>query len=54
MDYDASVIIDDFLLTYQQIFTLDFFYKAMKANGLKITKDYARSILESSDMVFFD
>ena len=52
MDYDASVIIDDFLLTYQQIFTLDFFYKAMKANGLKITKDYARSILESSDMVF--
>ena len=50
MDYDASIIIDDFLLTYQQIFTLDFFYKAMKANGLKITKDYARSILESSDM----
>ena len=52
MDFDASLIIDDFLLSYQQIFTLDFFYKTMKSNGLKITKDYARNILESSDMVF--
>ena len=52
MDIDASLIIDDFLLTYQQIFTLDFFYRSMKANGLKITKEYAKNVLDSSDMVF--
>ena len=52
MDINASVIIDDFLLTYQQIFTLDFFYRAMKSNGLKITKEYAKNVLDSSDMVF--
>lgn len=52
MDVDASEIIDNFFLTCQQIFTLDYFYKTIKSKGVKITKDYAKGVLEMSDMVF--
>ncbi len=52
MDIDSSAIIDTFFLTYQQIFTLDFFCKAMKSQGVKLSKETAKGILDMSDMVF--
>lgn len=52
MTYDESYVIEQFFLSYHDIFTLDFFWKSIKANGVKITKNGARSILESSEMVF--
>ena len=52
MDVEASEIIDNFFVTCQQIFTLDYFYKTIKSKGVKITKEYARGVLEMSDMVF--
>ena len=52
MNLDDSLVIEHFFLTYHDIFTLDFFWKTLKANKVKISKEGARSILESSDMVF--
>ena len=52
MDFDASEVIEEFFRTYQQIFTLDYFYKTLKSKGIKISKDYARGVLQMSDMVF--
>ncbi len=52
LDMEASNVIDEFFLTYNEIFTLDFFYHHLKSKGVKLTKDYARSVLEMSDMVF--
>ena len=52
MEINDSVIIENFFLNYHDIFTLDDFCRLMKADGVKLTRDYARSILDSSDMVF--
>lgn len=52
MDIDFSFIIDEFLSTYQQIFTLESFCKLIKMRGVKVTKDQAKELLETSDKVF--
>ena len=52
MDINESAIIEEFFLNYHDIFTLDDFCRLMKSDGLKLSHDYARSILDSSDMVF--
>ena len=52
MQMDNSYLIEQFFLTYHDIFTVDFFCKSLKAQGLKITKENARTILDSSDLVF--
>jgi len=52
MNIEDSYVIENFFLTYQSIFTLDFFCKTLKASGVKLTKDQARTILETSDKVF--
>ena len=52
MDMNESAVIEDFFLNYHDIFTLDDFCRLMKSDGVKLTRDYARTILDSSDMVF--
>ena len=52
MNFNDSVVIEDFFLTYQKIFTVDFFWHTLKSKGVKVTKTQARAILDSSDMVF--
>ena len=52
MQMDNSFLIEQFFLTYQDIFTVDFFCKHLKSQGLKISKENARTILDSSDLVF--
>ena len=41
--------IHDFLLNYHEIFTLDDFIRLMKSDGVKLNREYARNILDSSD-----
>ena len=52
MSVDESAIIEDFLLNYHDIFTVDDFCRLMKSQGIKLSRDNALSILDSSDMVF--
>ena len=52
MDVRESAIIEDFFLNYHDIFTVDDFCRLMKADGVKLSHDYARTILDTSDMVF--
>ena len=52
MNIDETAVIQDFLLNYHDIFTLDDFIRLMKSDGVKLNRDYARSILDTSDMVF--
>lgn len=52
MNLDDSFVIEQFFLSCLDIFTLDYFWKSIKAEGVKITKANARSILDSSDKVF--
>ena len=52
MDIDESAIIEDFFLSFHDIFTIDEFCHMMKSEGVKLSHDYAQSILDSSDMVF--
>ena len=52
MDIKESVIIEDFFLTYQDVFTVEDFCRLMKAEGIKMSRDDARMVLSSSDMVF--
>jgi hypothetical protein len=52
MDIDESAIIEDFFLSFHDIFTIDEFCHMMKSEGVKLSHDYAQSILDASDMVF--
>lgn len=52
MAIDESSVIEKFLLNFQNVFTLDDFCRFMKIDGVKLTRDYALSILNTSDMVF--
>ena len=52
MDIDSSAIIEDFFLSFHDIFTINDFCHMMKSKGLKFSHDTAQSILDSSDMVF--
>ena len=52
MDISDSDIIEDFFLTFHDIFTIDDFCHIMKSEGVKLSHDYARTLLDSSDLVF--
>ena len=52
MSIDESAIIEDFLLNYHEIFTVDDFCRLLKSQGVKLSRDNALSILNTSDMVF--
>ena len=52
MDIDNSAIIEDFFLSFHDIFTIDEFCHMMKSQGVKLSHDTAQSILDTSDMVF--
>ena len=52
MNIDETSVIQDFLLNYHDIFTVDDFCRLMKSSGVKLSRDNARSILDSSDFVF--
>jgi len=52
MDINESAIIEDFFLNYTDIFTVDEFCHMLKSQGVKISHDSARSVLDASDMVF--
>ena len=52
MDIDETSVIQDFLLNYHDIITVDDFCRLIKSDGVKLNRDNARSILDSSDMVF--
>lgn len=52
MDLNASYIIDNFLSEKQDIFTVDEFYRYLKSKNVKVSKEYASEILNSSDLVF--
>ena len=52
MNIDETTVIHYFLLNYNEIFTLDDFIHLMKSDGVKLNREYARNILDSSDMVF--
>lgn len=52
MEVDASKVIGDFLRLKQDIFTSDDFYKHLRSNGVKISKDQAKDLLRTSDFVF--
>jgi len=49
---NGSDKIEDFLLTYLDVFTLDFFLRYLKNNGIKMPKNAAAELLSSSDYVF--
>ena len=51
MASDESFI-RQFFLSYLDIFNLDYFLRSAKSQGVKLSKDTARTILESSDLVF--
>ena len=52
MNIDNSAIIEDFFLSFHDIFTIDEFCHMMKSEGVKLSHDTAQSILDTSDMVF--
>ncbi|MBR5400846.1 MAG: hypothetical protein IK102_03450 [Treponema sp.] len=52
MNFDDSYVVEQFFSSYHDIFTVDFFWKFLKSNGVKITKANARMLLDSSEMVF--
>ena len=52
MNIEDSYVVEQFLSSYHDIFTVDFFWKFLKSSGVKITKDNARILLDSSEMVF--
>ena len=52
MDISSSFLVDSFFSKCLDIFTADDFYHHLKSAGLKITKDFALNILNSSTMVF--
>ena len=52
MDLSSSFLVDSFFSKCLDIFTADDFYHHLKSAGLKITRDFAVSLLNSSTMVF--
>ena len=52
MNLNSSFIIDEFLSTYREVFTVDFFYRYIRSKGERITKSQAQDILNASDYVF--
>lgn len=51
-NFTPAQIINDYLRTKDDIFTLDEFYKYLKSSGVKISKVQAEDLLHSSDLVF--
>ena len=52
MNLNPSFIIDKFLTTYLDVFTVDYFYRYIRSKGERITRSQAHDILNSSDFVF--
>lgn len=52
MDINASYIIDNFLSRRMDVFTVEEFCRFLKSKNVKVSKDYACEILNSSNMVF--
>lgn len=52
MVLDEAALVDNFLLSYPNTFTVEEFCRMMKEDGVKFTKDYALSLLNNSDMIF--
>lgn len=52
MEFDASRVVGDYLRLKKEIFTSEEFYKHLRSNGVKITKNQATDLLRTSDFVF--
>ena len=52
MDYRTNTIIEEYLTQQLDVFTVDDFYKHLKAQGIKLTKADAKEILQVSEFVF--
>lgn len=52
MDINALSIIDTYLSRTQELFTVEDFCRYLKGENVKVSKDYACEILNSSDLVF--
>lgn len=52
MNINPAIIIDDFLTTKREVFSVDEFFHSIKKQGVKFTKNDAREVLYTSDLVF--
>ncbi len=52
MTFDYPNVVGEYLRYTQEIFTLEDFYRHIKANGIKISKEEASDLLHTSDFVF--
>ena len=52
MDYRTNNIIEEYLTAQLDVFTADDFYKYLKSQGAKISKNDAKEILQVSELVF--
>lgn len=52
MNLNSSFIIDKFLSTHLDVFTVDYFYRYIRSKGERITRSQAHDILNASDYVF--
>lgn len=52
MKENPVILIDEFICTHKEVFTLDEFYHEMKKKGIKLTKNDAKEVLYASDFIF--
>jgi hypothetical protein len=52
IDFNYSQIINNYLCSQSDVFTVDDFYHYLKTKGVKATKQEIHALLHSSDLVF--